>query len=267
MLLAIDIGNTNVTVGLFKNDVLIQKFYFEHHKNEHPQFYNDILVKENMDVNSCIICSVAGKITSVIIDVIQNLYNIKPLIVTSEINLGIGIKAEFPDKIGTDRITNTCAVNKLYSKPAIIVDMGTATTFDIISADGNFIGGIIFPGVETQLHSLHTDTSKLPEINIQKADEIETTINTETSKAILAGVLKGHAHAIEGLLKDCKKEIPSDSIVILTGGNVNLIAKYMDKKTFDIIDQNLTLKGLNIIYQLNNQIKRTDKTVALQFTS
>ena len=177
--------------------------------------------------------------------------NVHPFIVNTDLNLGINIRAKHPNRIGIDRVINGVAASKLYSYPVIVVDFGTATTFDIVNSDGDFIGGLILPGIYTQLKSLASGTSKLPEIDLKEMEKVQNTINTDTVKAILSGVVKGHAHAIEGLIKDCTKEMKVRPKIIATGGDAEFIAKYMNDKVFDVINQNLTLQGIKMIYDLN----------------
>ena len=253
MLLAIDIGNTSITIGLFENDVLIDKFSFKHNSNRYLDFYQDKFKNFGKNIKDCIICSVANELTQVVADTIKTLFGIEAVIVSSKINLGVKLAVEYPDKIGADRIANASAANALYTKPAIIVDMGTATTFDIINEKGDFIGGVIFPGIETQIHSLFTNTSQLPDININQVEIGEKTINSETKQAILAGIIKGHAYAIEGLIEDCEKELNQKPVIILTGGHAELISHYFRKNSFDLVRQNLTLEGINYIFNLNKQ--------------
>ena len=254
MFLAIDIGNTNISLGIFKDDVLVNNFSFKYTKHMPKEYYIDIfkVILDEKDITECAISSVVDEITDVISKAVKKIYNITPLIIDSNSEFGLKIKSKHPEKIGLDRISNACAVKKLYSsKPAIVVDIGTATTFDIINKKGDFIGGIIIPGINTQLKSLAQNTSKLPDIDLKEITSIKKTINTDTKKAILTGVIKGHAHAIEGLIEDCKKELKGKPIVVATGGNAKLVSKYAKENLFDEINSNLTLEGLCIIKELN----------------
>ena len=137
---------------------------------------------------------------------------------------------------------------KLYDAPVIVVDSGSATTFDIVSADGNFVGGIIMPGVEMQLQSLYRNTSKLPEIEISDSDFV---IGNSTESAILSGVVRGTACAIDGLISQCESEIGEDVMVIATGGCSEFLSKYMTRE-FDEINPELTLYGLKYLYEINS---------------
>ena len=256
MFLAIDIGNTNISLGILKKYTLIKTSKFRCIKNIKKEFFIKDFKNfiQNINITDCAISSVVDEVTNIISESIETVCNIKPLIINNSMNFNLKIKAQHPEKIGTDRITNACAAKKLYSsKPAIVVDIGTATTFDILDKNGDFIGGLIIPGINTQLKSLADNTSKLPDIEIQEINYLTKTINTDTKKAILSGIVKGHAHAIEGLIEDCKKELNGKPIVIATGGNAKLISKYVKKDIFDEINPNLTLEGLYIINEFNKE--------------
>ena len=255
MLLTIDIGNTSISLGVFKENTLINKSSFSYIKNMPVEYFTKIfkVILKNKDITECAISSVVDELTDIVSKSIEKIYNIKPFVINFDTNFGdMKISSRHPEKIGMDRISNACAVKKLYaSKPAIVVDIGTATTFDIINKKGNFIGGIIIPGLNTQLKSLADNTSKLPSIDLNDIKKVTKIINTDTQKAILSGVVKGHAHAIEGLLEDCKKELKCKPIVIATGGNAKLVSKYAKENLFDEINSNLTLEGLCYINELN----------------
>ena len=135
----------------------------------------------------------------------------------------------------------------LYSKPIIVVDLGTATTFDIVDKNGNFLGGVIMPGIKLQLNALSLNTSKLPKI---EPDKSEIAIGNDTESAILSGVIRGSACAIEGLISQCEKELSEKAIIIATGVYCGLISKYMTRE-FDFVNPYLTLEGLRFLYELN----------------
>lgn len=252
MLLTIDIGNTNITCGIYKNGTLINKYRFCSDIHADKQSYESLFRAEfkEIQISNCIMSSVVDELTPIIREAVEKLFLIKPFIINSNTDLGIKICSKNPEKIGTDRIINVFAAGKIHSKPAIVIDIGTATTFDIINKDGDFIGGIILSGPETQAKALALNTSKLPQIDIKKAEFLEKTINIETEKAMLTGIVKGHAYAIEGLIEDCIKELGSKPAIIATGGYAQLISKHLKKYKFDSISPNLTLDGLNMAFEL-----------------
>ena len=138
----------------------------------------------------------------------------------------------------------------LYSKPAIIVDIGTATTFDILDKNGDFLGGVIMPGPNLQFRALNKSTSKLPKID---ANTVDKAIGNNTADAILSGVIRGSACAIEGLIEQCEAELEDRAVIIATGGYSSLISKYMNRQ-FDFVNPYLTLEGLRFLYELNKTI-------------
>ena len=159
----------------------------------------------------------------------------------------ITLKLKNNSEIGADRIANGVRAYEIYKQAVIVVDFGTATTFDIVNGKGEFIGGIIAPGLGTQLNSLGRATEKLPEL---KVAEIEHFIGDCTTDAILSGVIRGTACMIDGMLENCISELNESPVIIGTGGLCNIIAKYMTKK-FDAINPNLTLEGLRDLFPLN----------------
>ena len=167
---------------------------------------------------------------------------------------GLEIALKNPKEVGADRIANAYGAKLKYKLPAIIIDIGTATTFGIVSKDGKFLGGVIMPGLNLQFKSLCTNTSKLPQINAGKS---EKAIGNSTEDAILSGIMRGSACAIEGLIHQCELELGEKATIIATGGHSKLISNYMFRQ-FDYIDANLTLEGLKCLYDLN--------TLAIQST-
>ena len=160
--------------------------------------------------------------------------------------MGIKIDLKIPSQLGTDRLVNAYYGKKLYKNNFVIVDFGTATTFDVVNANGNFAGGLICPGLSISLKALNVFTSKLPLVNIS---EINNIVGKTTEEAILNGVIFGHAKMVDGILLELNKTLNTKLKTIATGGYSNLIAKYTNTK-FDLIDENLTLKSLNELHSL-----------------
>ena len=249
MLLAIDIGNTNITLGIFENENIVETFRLASDK-ELPQEEYEILMHslfKKYSVTSCIIASVVDELTRVIKHAVDNTFHINSLLLNNKLNLGITLKLKNPREAGADRIANACGAYILYPKPAIIVDLGTATTFDILNNAGEFIGGVIMPGLNLQFRSLNNSTSKLPRI---EADTVDKAIGNNTAGAILSGVIRGSACAIEGLIEQCEKELGGKASIIATGGYSSLISTYMNRQ-FDFVNPYLTLEGLRFLYELN----------------
>lgn len=249
MLLTIDIGNTNIALGIFDNENIIQTFKLASDKELSLDEYEVLLhsLLKSYKINACIIASVADELNLVIKNAIDNVFHINSLLLTCDLNLGVKLKLKNPKEVGADRVANACAAYVLYKKPAIVVDLGTATTFDILDKEGNFLGGVIMPGLSLQLRALNNNTSKLPRIN---ADSVEKAIGNNTVDAMLSGVIRGSACAIEGLIKQCEEELREKAQIIATGGDSKLISNYMSRK-FDFINPYLTLEGLRFLYELN----------------
>lgn len=249
MLLTSDIGNTNITLGLFDNEALVEEFRLASDKDLSLEEY-EVLLKslfKDFKIDGCIIGSVVEELNNKFSSAVKNVFNIEPVFLTNKINTGVKIKTDFPDEVGADRIANAAGAYILYKKPTIVVDFGTATTFDIINAEGEFIGGMIAPGINLQMKVLNKFTSKLPRIDVAISSKA---IGHNTTDAILSGVIRGTACMIDGLVQQCEKELGQKAVLVATGGYSGLIANYM-KRPFDFINPTLTLEGLRHLYNLN----------------
>ena len=249
MLLTSDIGNTNITLGLFDNEALVEEYRLASDKDLSLEEY-EVLLKslfKDFKIDGCIIGSVVEELNNKFSSAVKNVFNIEPVFLTNKINTGVKIKTDFPDEVGADRIANAAGAYILYKKPTIVVDFGTATTFDIINANGEFIGGMIAPGINLQMNVLNKFTSKLPKIDVAISSKA---IGHNTTDAILSGVIRGTACMIDGLVQQCEKELGQKAVLVATGGYSGLIANYM-KRPFDFINPTLTLEGLRHLYNLN----------------
>jgi len=256
MLLVVDVGNSKISFALFDKGNMVQissLLYSGHAPQETIESVLNSLYVGKYNIDSCVASSVVDELNPYLTASLVNKLNVSPVYICSDMNLGIEIKSHHPEQFGTDRIANVVAAKNKYKKtPIIVVDSGSATTFDIIDAEGAFIGGVIMPGLNMQLNSLAANTSKLPEIKLDMLQKVQTTINNDTKKAILSGVVNGHAAAIEGLIKKCTKELKEKPYLVGTGGNAILLSKYMNNVKFDIINPYLTTEGINMIYELND---------------
>lgn len=237
MLLAVDIGNTNIVLGVFENNSLIKTFRLKTDINasyieqlEFLKFYN---------IQECAIVSVVTELNDILKSACDNVFGINSKLVSYK-NLDIKIALDEPEKVGIDRLINAYAALKKYSLPLIVIDVGTAITFDIVAKDKSFIGGIIMPGINLQYKSLNEYTSKLPLVSNSISS---CAIGNNTETAISSGVLRGVASAIEGLIYQCEVELGEKAMVIATGGQAEIVANYMMRK-FDYINPTLTLEGL-----------------------
>ena len=254
MLLVIDIGNTNITMGVYKNNKLENVSTFKHCNDLIPNTVTTVFnsIYGNIHPKDCIISSVVDELTENVQNAVYEVYKLKPFIITSDYDIGVNLKVKNPETIGSDRLANICAAAKLYKKrPLIVVDSGSATTFDIIDKDNNFIGGVIMPGLEMQFNALNQFTSKLPLITYENFNKAHKIICANTKNEMTAGVIRGHICGIEGLLSLCQKELDAKPFVILTGGDAGTIEKYMQKKFFNAVHPDLTLEGAAILYEIN----------------
>jgi len=249
MLLTIDIGNTSIKLGVFDDNALIEEFRLASDKELSQDEY-EVLLKtlfKQYSIKGCIIASVVEELNNKFEGAIKNIFSFQPLFLSSELNTGIKIKLKNPKEAGADRIANACAAYINYKKPCIVIDFGTAISFDIINSNGEFIGGIIAPGLKLQMNALNKFTSKLPKIDIAISN---SAIGNNTNEAILSGVIRGTACMIDGLIKQCEAELGASATIIATGGYSGLIANYLSRP-FDFINPTLTLEGLKILYNLN----------------
>ena len=249
MLLTADIGNTSITLGLFDDDALIEEYRLAADKDLSLEEY-EVLLKSlfrNYNIDGCIISSVVEELTKKFKTSVDNVFKIDSMILSTDINTGIKIALDNAKEAGADRIANAVGAYVLYKHPVIVVDLGTATTFDVVDSNGDFIGGIITLGVTSQLKALNKFTSKLPRIEVSLSNNA---IGHNTNDAILSGVLRGTASMIDGLIEQCEKELGSKVIVVATGGYSGLISNYL-KRPFDFINPTLTLEGLRYLYQIN----------------
>jgi type III pantothenate kinase len=241
MLLAIDIGNTNIACGLFKKDRIIKRFSFPTKPGQYYYFLKRELKKNIPD--SAIIASVVPKATSRL-ELALRFLRVGQLIVLGE-NITVPIKNRYryPKQVGQDRLVNGFAAVKLYGTPAIVVDFGTAITFDVISKKKEYMGGMILPGLGISLDSLNQRTALLPRIKLYAPSEF---IGRDTKNSILSGIVYGFAGLTDTLIERIKNKLGKNVLVIGTGGDIGFIGRYCKK--IDKIDKDLTLKGLNLIY-------------------
>ena len=253
MLLTADIGNTSITLGLFDNEALIEDFRLASDKDLSLEEY-EVLLKslfKNYDIKGCIISSVVEELNEKFTSAVYNVFKIKPLMLSAKVNTGIKINMPNLDEVGADRIANAAGAYVLYNHPVIVIDFGTATTFDIVDKNSCFIGGIIAPGLKIQANSLSQFTSKLPKLKIEAP---KRSIGKDTISAMLSGIVLGHKCLIEGMIKKCEQELNEKATIIATGGFSSVLFDNMDK-IFDYIDKDLTLFGLKELYYLNKEEK------------
>lgn len=237
MLLAIDAGNTNIVFAVYDGQTQKSLTRIETGDDIKP------VLSELSDIGDVIISSVVPAVNDDLAKECSALFNIEPIFITNQ-NVGISVATDKPEEVGADRLVNAVAVKAEYQTPAVILDFGTATTFDVVSEEGSYAGGVIAPGINLSLEALHQAAAKLPDIGVEKPDNV---IGKNTKDAMQSGIYWGYIGLIEGTLERIQKEMGTTPFIVATGGLASLFAKGTDK--IDVIDPDLTMKGLVHIHQ------------------
>ena len=253
MLLVFDIGNTSTSMGVFDNDVLVETWKITSDKKRSSDEYGIIIKymlhhdKLSDKITNCVISSVVPPLTETFKTAVEDYLKSEVMVLSVKLNTGLTYDVKNPKEIGTDRIANALAAYKLYKKNCVVVDFGTATTFDIVSDKGVFLGGVITPGIGIQSEALSSRTSKLPKVKVEAPKSI---IGKDTIDNILSGLVYGHASMIDGMIESVEKELGSKVMTIATGGYSKILTDHL-KRPFDVESPNLTLEGLRMIFELN----------------
>lgn len=256
MILVIDVGNTNITCGVYRGKTLLTTFRMTtkmpRTSDEYGIALEDMLKGNGVDIGKLkgtIIASVVPNVMHALTGAIRRYLKMEPLIVGSGIKTGIRITSENPKEIGPDRIVDVVAAYEKYGGPVLVLDFGTATTYDLVTEDGKFGVGITAPGIRISAKALWEDTAKLPEIEIRKPDSI---LARETITSMQAGLVYGQIGQTEYIINQVKKETGlTDLKVVATGGLGRIIADATD--AIDVYDSALTLDGLRILYEKNKK--------------
>jgi type III pantothenate kinase len=251
MLLATDIGNTSIAFGVYKNRELVAHFRLGTIKgrgvDEYTVFLTSLLASKGIvlgDIKSVIISSVVPPVLEIIKEVSKESFGINPLLVGENVDSGIQVLYDNPKEVGADRIVNAVAGYDKYHQSLIIIDFGTATTFDCVSSSGEYLGGAISPGIAISAEALFQRTSKLPRVDVLKP---ATAIGKNTIASMQSGLFFGYVSLIEGMVKRIEKEMGTSPLVIATGGQAELISDETD--VIKHVEPNLTLEGLRLIYE------------------
>ncbi|MFP4640720.1 MAG: type III pantothenate kinase [Dehalococcoidia bacterium] len=254
MLLVVDIGNTTADIGIFNDGDLYVKWNIATDVHKSPDEYAVILLNlieragiNLQDIEHVVICCVAPPLEYVFSELCKRYLNISPLIVEPGVRTGINIRIDSPREVGPDRIVNAVAGHHLYGGPLIVIDLGTATTFDIISERGDYLGGAIAPGIKTAAESLFERTAKLPRVELVRPKNV---IGRDTVSAMQSGFVFGYVGLIEGLIYRIQQELGGKKCrVIATGGYADLLAR--ETSVIDTVFPHLSLTGLRLIHELN----------------
>lgn len=246
MFLAVDIGNSNITFGVFDKGVFLKKLQTETKAELPVEMYVEIITDlfADMKISSCAIASVVEGMDEKIKEACNTCFDINALVVTRELFTDLRIDIENKNTIGIDRLINVIVAAENHVLPAVVIDAGTAITIDVVSRDKEFLGGIIMPGLKLQAKSLNDYTSKLPLVDLKFGKNL---IGKNTEEAILSGIVRGTAFSIGALVQEIENEVGKLSNVIITGGDCVLISKYLQEK-ISHTNPLLTLEGLKIIY-------------------
>ncbi|MDW8481777.1 MAG: type III pantothenate kinase [Meiothermus sp.] len=253
MLMAIDIGNTNITLGLYQGEELGPRWRIATDPQRTADEYGVLLLSllaasghKASQVSAAVMASVVPPLTGTLVQAVQSYLGQKPLVVDSSVKTGVRVRYDDPSQVGADRIVDAAAVHKLYGGPACVVDFGTATTFDAITAEGDYLGGAIAPGIGIAAEALFQRAAKLPKVELRRPP---AAIGRNTVHSMQSGLLFGYVGLVEGMVARFRAELGPQMKVIATGGLAELIAR--ETPVIEIIAPWLTLDGLRIIWEMN----------------
>ncbi len=255
MIICMDVGNTNIKYALFDSEKLALSFRVAtEHKKTSDEYGGQLLsilgnngIKAS-EITGGIISSVVPQLDYTLERMCHTYIKIKPLLLAPGLKTGLNLRVDNAKEVGADRVVNNVAAVRKYGAPLIVVDFGTATTFNVIDAKGEFIGGVIAPGIKGSLDSLVNGTAKLPRVEIERPANV---IGKNTVTNMQSGIVYGFAGLVEYLVRKIKREIKCDEVkTVATGGFSEIIAREIS--CIDVVDKLLTLEGLKYLYDLNN---------------
>jgi type III pantothenate kinase len=255
MLLAIDIGNTNIKLGIFDGDRLKATWNLATGIHRTPDEYGgavlNLMERKKVlpsKVTGVVLCGVVPPLLYTFEELCRKYLNTKPLVVEAGVRTGMRIRLDNPREVGPDRVVNAMAAQNLYGKPLIIIDLGTATTFDVVSKEGDYLGGAIAPGINIASEALFARTAMLPRIELIHPKQV---IGRNTISAMQSGIIFGYIELIEGMIRRIEKELGGKAKVVATGGQAYPFAEEI--AAIDVINPDLTLIGLRLIYEMNKE--------------
>lgn len=256
MILTIDVGNTNITCGVFKGDEIAATFRITtkmpRTSDEYGMTLNTLLEQNRIkasDIKDAIICSVVPNVMHSLQGGLVKYFHITPIVVEAGIKTGIRIVTPNPQQIGADRIADAVGAYEIYGGPVLVIDFGTATTYDFVDESGAFLGGITAPGIRISARALWEDAAKLPEIEIKKPANL---LGKDTITSMQSGLVYGQIGQTEYLISKVKEEVGLANVkTVVTGGLGRIIAN--ETSAIDVYDPTLTLKGIHFVYKKQNR--------------
>lgn len=250
MLLALDVGNTNIHLGLFRDETLVAHWDISNSRDRTPDELGTLLrllfAGKGVDpeaIRHAALASVVPQVTEGIVEAVRRLLGIECFVLSADTDTGVAVRYGDAREVGADRLANAVGGFARYGGPLIIVDFGTATTFDVIAADGAYLGGAIAPGLRISLEALSARTARLPRIDLVRPP---AAIGTSTATGMQSGIIFGYAGLVESLICRISLELGATPAVVATGGLAELIVR--ETGTLTIVDQHLTLEGLRLIW-------------------
>lgn len=253
MLLAIDVGNTNIVIGVFRGEALIHSWRLTTIRERTSDELGILITSlcdryeiRKTDIDGIVVASVVPPLTATLIAMVTEYFGRVPLLFEPAVNGGMPILYDNPREVGADRVVNGIAAFAAYGKglPIIVVDFGTATTFDAISAKGEYLGGVICPGPQISADALFQRAAKLPRIDVKKPARV---IGTNTVASMQAGLFWGYVDMVEGLVRRMKAELGGAAVVVATGGLASIVAP--ESNLIEHVDPELTLRGLRLVWE------------------
>ncbi len=253
MLLTVDVGNTNINIGVFDGSKLKATWRVATGVHRMPDEYASLLLnlfdRQDIDasqITDAILCSVVPPLVGVFEEVCRRYLKVLPLVVESGVKTGVRICLDNPREVGADRVVNAVAAHQLYGGSVIVIDLGTATTFDAVSEDGDYLGGAIAPGIAIATEALFTRTAALPRVELTHP---KRAVGRNTVAAMQSGIVFGYAGLIEGIVARIQQEMGGKAKVVATGGYAELLAR--ETPVIEVVNPDLTLVGLRLIYEMN----------------